>query len=444
MKNPTPQKILPFQALLYNPGKIDSLADVVTPPYDVISPEMQQELYARSPYNFCRVDLTRETGDARYETAAQTFAEWQASGVIVKDGRPAIYVHHQGFTLPDGHKVTRKGFLAACRLQDYTEGGIKPHEKTLEAPKIDRFRLMAATHAQLSPVFVLYGDAKGEIDGQLTRLTQATPAADFVTHDGERHQLWRLSDSQACAHLASTLSNRPLFIADGHHRYETALNYRNHVLRAHPDLPPEAAVRHILMYFCSLSDPGLVILPIHRALHNLSGFSLPGFLKGLASRFEVEELQTGDEAAMIARLEALGKDRHAFCLLPRDPGRSYVLSLARDAWRASPEAQGLPPALAGLDVTVLHRLVFEHILGISEASQARQDNIIYWKSTAKAIDETRAGGCELTFLLNPTRIADMEAVALAGHKMPQKSTYFFPKILSGLVLHDVSPGVKDG
>lgn len=438
------KKILPFKALAYNQEKVTSLKDVVTPPYDVISPEMQEAFYNRSPYNFCRIDLTKETGDARYATAGKVFQQWKDEGIFSQDKTPGIYVHHHDFVLPDGRRMTRKGFFAACRIQDYNEGGIKPHEKTLDGPKVDRFRLTEATKAQLSPVFSLYGDPQKRIESLFEDIVQTTPSADFVSEDGERHRLWKIKDPDIASAINTFMEARPLFIADGHHRYETALNYRNHILSQNQDVADQAALRYLLMYFSNLNDTGLVILPIHRALHGLSGKSLGDLLGELGNHFTVESVTSLDQNEILAKLKNLGEKNHAFWLLAKDPAHSYLLSLPRANWLKNPLAQEIPQSLCGLDVTVLHKLVIEKTLGISEEAQAKQENIIYWKSTEKAIAETRGGACELTFILNPTRIEDMEAVAMAGHKMPQKSTYFYPKIISGLLMHDVSLGAIDG
>lgn len=438
------KKILPFQALTYNQSKVPSLKNVVAPPYDVISAQMQDELYAQSPYNFCRIDFTKEVGALRYEVAQKTFANWLSENILVKETQPGLYIHHHGFTLPDGRHVTRKGFLAVRRIEDFSEGGIKPHEKTLDAPKQDRLLLMRATRTQLSPVFSLYSDPEHCLTERVAATVKATPFMDFTTDEGERHQMWRVRDQDTCDFFATFLGEKPLFIADGHHRYETALNYRNEVLNQNPGLSNNAAVRHILMYFSNMNDDGLVILPIHRALRNLKGFDLDTLLAKLASHFTIQETHGRDPEALVHELEVLGRTHHAFLILTKDPEKSRLVSIARDSWLQTEIARALPPELARLDVTVLHRLILENTLGLSEASQAREDNIIYFKSTAKAIAETREGDGDVTFILNPTRIADMEAVATAGYKMPQKSTFFYPKIPSGLVLHDVGEAATDG
>lgn len=432
------KKVQPFKAFFYNQDRIPALKDVVSPPYDVISPEMQDDLYVKSPYNFCRVDYTKEEGALRYEVAKKTFSAWLSEQILVQDKEPGLYFHFHTFVLPDGKTVTRKGFFAVRRIEDFSEGSIKPHEKTLDGPKLDRLNLMRATQMQLSPVFSLYSDPGLEIFKRVEKTLKTTPFMDFITDEGERHQVWKVRDATTANFINSFLSEKPLFIADGHHRYETALNYRNEVLANHPDLPENAGVRHILMYFSNMDDEGLVILPIHRALHSLKGFDLDSFLSKLSSLFTVRETHGADTETLTSELASLGTNHHAFLLLTKDQNRSYLIFIERDKWLKSEFASRIPAELAGLDVSVLHRYILEEILSISEESQARQENIIYFKSTEMAVAETRQGHCDLTFILNPTRITDMRDVAGAGYKMPQKSTFFYPKIVSGLFLHDVS------
>jgi len=432
----TSSKWLPFTGVHYNTQKITNLADVVTPPYDVISPEMQEGFYQKSPYNFVRIDFSREAGDAKYDIAGKDFQSWLAQEILVQDATPAFYLHHQIFTLTDGRTVTRKGFFGVRRLEDFSEGGIKPHEKTLEGPKADRLKLMRATQTQLSPVFTLYADGGKKIDALVERTKQAKPLMDFKTHEGERHVIWREEDPNICQQMAQYLEDQPIFIADGHHRYETALNFRNEKRKQTGKVggPSDS----VLMYASNLRDEGLIILPIHRALHSIAGFQMGDLLQKLSQYFQVTPLATNDRAVLVQTLaEAQKQGAHAFAVLGKNPQESYLISLTHDQWRKMDLAKKVSSSLQGLDVTVLHTLVFEHILGITPEAQARQDNLIYWKDTQKAINETQKGNCDATFLLNPTRIEQMEEVALAGEKMPQKSTYFFPKILSGLILYKV-------
>lgn len=432
--------ILPFKGLIYNKSKITDLSVVVTPPYDVISPEMQKDFYERSPHNFVRVDLAEEAGDARYQAASKAFQEWIHENILVLDEKPALYFHHHIFRLPNGTEVVRKGFFGVRRLEDFsegsgTQGGIKPHEKTLEGPKADRLKLTRATKANLSPVFSLYSDAEKKVDRLVSRLIDQTPLFDFKTVEGDGHKVWRESDPIVCKFVAEALEQKSVFIADGHHRYETALNYRNEQRKLNPPGDGSELFNYVLMYFSNMDDEGLVILPIHRALHHLKGFDLVDFVKLMQKYMRVTPLTVNSPSEIITRLSAEGKDSHAFILVTKDPTKNFLMTLKRKEWLNSPVSQRVPKALVGLDVTVLHRLIFEEILRMSKEAQANQENIIYWKDTTKAINETRKGGCEATFLLNPTRIEDMRDVANAGEKMPQKSTYFYPKVPSGLVVY---------
>lgn len=438
------KKILPFHGLFYNQGKISSLAGVVSPPYDVIDSSLQDELYARSPYNFCRIDLTKEEGDARYEIAGKVFKKWLNEAVLIKDKKPGLYVHHHSFTLPDGQKTVRKGFFAVRRLEDFSEGGIKPHEKTLDGPKEDRLKLMRATCCQLSPVFSLYQDPEKQVEAKFGKLVQTTPYMDFMTEEGERHQLWKMADPQVADFVNQFLSDAPLFIADGHHRYETALNYRNEVARAQGSFSDQSSTNFIMMYFSNMNDDGLVILPIHRAIHSLPNFAISAFLTDLSAFFDVIEVDPSDVQKNIRDLKQRGQTDHAFWIHTKNSEKSYLAAISHAQWLETDEAKSLPESLAELDVSVLHQLVFKKILKISEESQAKQENIIYCKSTDTALNEARGGRCDLTFILNSTRIESMEAVAMNGQKMPQKSTFFYPKIVSGLVLHSVIPTEHDG
>ncbi len=430
-------KILPFKGVLYNQERV-KFSDVVTPPYDVISPEMQEEFYQRSPYNFVRVDLAREEGDARYETAQRTYQQWLRNHILKRDEKPALYFHHQIFKLPDGSEVTRKGFFAVRKIEDFSEGGIKPHEKTLEGPKVDRLKLTRAVQANLSPVFSLYSDSEKKVDHLVRRLKDAPPFLDFKTVEGERHQLWKETDPLVCKLVAESLEGGPLFIADGHHRYETALNYRNECRQKTSSGMEVKPFDYVLMYFSNMDDKGLIILPIHRALHHLSDFQLDEFILMLQKHFRITPVSAHDPVSLARLMTDEGGDSHAFLMITQNPQKSYLLSIRRREWLNSPVSAAVPKALVGLDVTVLHRLIFEEILRISPKALADQTNLIYWKDTGRAIKETCQGSCQLTFLLNPTRIQDMRTVALAGEKMPQKSTYFYPKILSGLVVYPLN------
>ncbi|MBX7147930.1 DUF1015 domain-containing protein [bacterium] len=431
----TKEKVKPFTGIFYNPEKIKDLSKVVTPPYDVISADYQNALYARDPYNFVQIDYSREPDNIKYVLAGDLYHKWLAENVLLKDDKPSYYFHHHTFTLPNGQTVVRKGFFGLRRVEDFSEGGIKPHEKTLDGPKADRLMLMRSTKSNLSPIFSLYSDPEKNIDSLVAKLKLKPPVFDFKTEDGYRHQLWRESDPTVCKFISDKIAGQAVFIADGHHRYETAINYRNECRRQHPPGDGNEAFNYVMMYFSNMNDEGLVILPIHRALHSLRNFSVESFVEKLSSQMKVLPLGEKSDQELLQILADAGKEDHAYAMITPDKKQSFLVSIKRRVWKTSPVAINISPSLLDLDVTVLHRLVFEEILRMSPESQANQENLIYWKETEKAIKETRNGACQLTFLLNPTKIEDMEKVALAGEKMPQKSTFFYPKIVSGLMIN---------
>lgn len=437
-------KVLPFKATRYDSYRIQNMGEVVSPPYDVIDPSFQQKLYQRSPYNFVRVDFNQESPQTKYVVAKKTYEEWITSNLLIQEGEAAFYLHHQIFTLPDGKKITRKGFFAARRVEDFSEGGIKPHEKTLEGPKADRLELTRALEVNLSPVFSLYSDPQKKIDELVNSAKKQKPLYEFNVEGGEFHQLWKLTDKSLCQQISAFLQEQPIFIADGHHRYETAINYRNECRKKHSPGSGLEAFNYVLMYLTNKDDEGMIILPIHRALHGIKNLSLETLLTQLKNGFKLTQLKNQSNEDLLEQLHQEGKKTHAFVLITSDPSCAYLVSLDHALWQQHPIAKSIPQSLRGLDVTVLHRLIFEDILGISQEAQAKQENIIYWKDTTKAINETRQGNCDFTFLLNATKIEQMEKVALAGEKMPQKSTFFYPKIVSGLVINPLDPKIKLG
>lgn len=436
--------ILPFKGILYNQDKIDTLANIISPPYDVIHQDLQNTLMNKSPYNFCHLDLPKQENSERYDFAKTLFEKWQNEEILKADGKPAMYLHRHTFHLPNGEKITRQGFFAACQIEEFSKGKILPHEKTLDGPKEDRLNMTRATETNLSPVFSLYADEEKQIESFCDTLVQTTPALDFMSDEGERHELWKIQDETILQNISQTLNDKPFFIADGHHRYETALNYRNEILNQHSDLADRAAPRFLLMYFCNLNDEGLVVLPIHRALHSLENYEWNNFLQTLSETFAIEEFKKSSLSDVEKKQSALRDSHHAFLIVPKNSESGYLISLSHEKWQALAKEKDIHPALAGLDVTVLHQLIFQDILGISEADQASQKNIVYAKSQSKALEEVENGDSDLVFLLNATRIEQMQDVAEAGLKMPQKSTFFYPKIVSGLVLHSVKVDEQDG
>lgn len=435
-------EIAPFRGILYTPGAGRPPGDVsalVAPPYDVISEAERAALEARDPHNCVRLILPRprpgEPDDSKYTAAADLLAAWLQDGSLARDERPAIYRYHQEYQA-FGQTIVRRGFIARVRLRRFDEGVILPHERTLSGPKLDRLKLMRASHAHFSQVFGLYDDPERRTDA-LFRAVEADPAAlTGTTADGVTQRLWRLTDDEAVRALVEQMADRAIYIADGHHRYETMITLRDE-LRAQAGLAPDAPspADWGVMFFCNAADPGLLVFPTHRVLRDLPGFDRDALLAQARAWFHVEEGPLGDPEAARERLAQAATQGPAFGLVVPGSDTLAILRLRDDLPADAP----LPPqeALRTLDVTVLHNLVLEALLGISRESQARQENLGYVKSWDGALRERNAPGVQAVFLMNPTRVEQVMAVADAGEVMPQKSTYFYPKIASGLVVNPI-------
>ena len=429
--------IKPLSGWRYDPGRTEC-ALTVTPPYDVISGEMQDVLYARHPQNAVRLVFGRESDEDtpqnnRYTRAAAHLAAWRSEGIFLQD-KPAIYPYEQTFSCA-GIGYTRRGFLARVLLGEWGESGIYPHEKTLSGPKEDRLRLMRAVRGQTGPVFGLLSDNEGRVCGELDGLVDYEPFAD-IEDSGVKHRIWVLDDPERAQAFAALASASPIFIADGHHRYETALTYRNEVRQSMQEagqVPPplgELAADYILMMIVPDSDPGLVILPTHRLVHHVADFSLEGFLRGCEPNFSVRRVANEGE------LQAAQSSAETSVFGLVAPEALYLLTLA-DGQAMSRRVPDAPDAWRQLDVSVLHLLLLEDLLGIDEGRLMRKENILYSKDANDAIRKVRAGEDEVQagFLMRPTSMRQVKAVAEAGEVMPQKSTFFYPKVLSGLVFN---------
>lgn len=432
-------EIRPFRALRYNPSKVGDLLQVVTPPYDVIDEALQNTLYDQHPKNFVRLDLTRVAPDAdpqsKYAKANETLKAWQAEGVMVRDEEPAFYVYHQTFQ-DEGRSVLRKGFITTVRVHDYADKVVLPHERTLRGPKIDRLELMKATNTQMSQIFLLYNDPELRVDAALDKQCTRTPDVDITTDDGIHHELWKVTDPETLAYVQKAVEDDQLLIADGHHRYETAVAFRD-LEGPSDDVRPRD---YAMAYLANGADPGLIVWPTHRALHSVEGFNLTGWLSKLESYFDVEAL---DDASTEAALKVLSqhKDKTAYVALSNVAGKGVVghLLILRTE-DAQPELDKLDvvDAARNLDVTVLHDFVLAQLTGVSLEAQRDQANLQYPRFPEEVDAELQDETTDVVFLMNPTPIDDIREVCTTGGFMPQKSTYFYPKVLSGLVVNDLS------
>ncbi|GMR04717.1 MAG: DUF1015 domain-containing protein [Thermodesulfobacteriota bacterium] len=440
-------EIKPFRAFVYNADKVEDLAAVMAPPYDVISPAYQDKLYSRHEYNIVRLILGKteevdNAGSDRYSRAAEELGRWKDEGVLKKDEKPAIYYYVQKYTLPDGSRPTRKGFIALSRLEEFGKGKIHAHERTLSGPKADRLKLMRACNANFSCIFSLYSEPGLTINKTLDNAVKSLePIIDVFGDDGVENVVYRVVDAKVLEKVCEVMRAKTLFIADGHHRYETALNYRNLMREKNPDNNGDAPYNYVMMYFSNMDDEGMTIWPTHRVVHSVKGFNRDAFMSQIEKYFDIKEfeynLDNMDEVnkTFVSALEESGKSKNAFGVHLAGEQKYYLITLKSPELLKDLFSEEMPAIYKNLDVTVLHELILSRILGISREDQEKQKNLTYVKSIGDAFEVMGDESNQIVFLLNPTRISQVRDIAEAGSVMPQKSTYFFPKLLSGLVVN---------
>ncbi len=427
--------ILPFRALRYDLQQV-SAAQVVTQPYDKITPAMQEHYYAASPHNLVRIILGRrqsedDTVNNVYSRAAAFARDWRARGILRQDSSPSVYACSQTFTAPSGTSFERRGFIALGRIEDYSAKVVFRHEQTLAKPKADRLDLLRATRAHYEQLFLLYEDS-GEIDSLLTPEPNTTPTIDVTDEYGVVHRVWPICDPGVVVSVQEKIRDKKLVIADGHHRYETALNFRDECRAASAGLNPRAPYEFVMMTFVNLNHPGLLVLPTHRVVHSLAPFSVDDFQNSSRSFFVVDEI---DPALDAARATALLRERGraGTALLAVTANRAFVLHSPKAA--GSQLLAGLSARQQALDVVQLHKCLLEGVLKLSEESIRNQQNLSYVREAAEALALVRKGTANIAFLMNPCPVQQVRDVAFAGEVMPQKSTDFYPKLLSGLTAY---------
>ncbi len=435
-------KIQAFRGLRYNLAKVGSLSSVVAPPYDVVDQKLQQYLYDLSPYNFIRLELTRSDPDAEdpgavYHQAARLFREWIGQGVLQREPDPAIYVYHQIFEY-GGQEFTRRGFMARVRLVRFGQGEIYPHEQTHAKAKDDRLKLTRACEANLSQIFGLYPDPDNTAQNLLESHIAAQPALEAVDHLGVKHRLWPVVDPSLISQVASLVEAKPMFVADGHHRYETACNYRDELAEAAGGtLPSEHPAQYVLSMLMSMDDPGLVVLPTHRLFHGIRQIDAQELTDRLSAVFDCEPLGEGPDAApnVWKQIEEL-QEQGAFGLYTAND-RKWTLVTANQSTAAKMElvASDHSSDWRSLGVAMLHGLIIDQLLGL-----AGHPKPTYVHLVDEVVDglEGRLEGqldYQLAALVMPASVEDVRKISLNGERMPAKSTYFYPKLLSGLVVH---------
>jgi len=419
--------IRPFQGVRYNQAKVGSLDALVTPPYDVISPEEQERYYRSHPNNVIRIILPREEGPAKYESAASHLYQWLETGVLIRDSEPALYIVVQEYEIR-GERKKRIGLTCLVRLEEFETGKVLPHENIMAKPLEDRLNMIRKTKANFDSVFGLYSNGRTD---QVIRpfIASGEPIASAIDRDGVRSDLYLIPRREAISMVGDILANEAIVIADGHHRYTAALAYRDE-MRSLVGSNPEAPHEFVMMTLVSLEDPGLIILPTHRLVGNLEDFDAESFLQKANELFDLTETP-GDE--LEAAVERMAGEKYVYGLY-LGKGRSYVMKLKAGV---KPEvvvkSQG-SDALKRLDVSVLHSLVLDQILGIDTQRLSSGSNIAYTRDCQSAMQLVDEGNQQIFFIMNPTKVEEVKAVAAAGDRMPQKSTYFYPKLPTGMVM----------
>ena len=428
-------QFLPFRGLRYDTTQVD-LAAVLCPPYDVIKGTARDQLLARDPHNIVAVELAAPYGEAaspdQYAAAAALLQKWQAEGVLVRDDS-SFYLYEQEFALPGSAQVVkRRGVLGALTLEEFGQG-VQPHEHTMSGPKADRLNLLRATQTNTSPIFGLFADDDAWVALLLESVTPKDPAAQATDAQGTTHRLWQITDDETVNGIVAGFENESILIADGHHRYETALNYLRQERENAENWTGAEGANSVLMMCVSMSDPGLIVLPTHRLVKDVDPEKVAALPETLARYFDVEPMD-GGAAAFNNALE--GEDGPAKIGLHL-PGQSYLLTLRLDDAKSAMD-EDKSAAYNALDVSVLHRLILENELGIDADKLAAGGHVAYTIHANEALEKVENGEAQAAFLLRATPARQVAEVANAGDKMPQKSTYFYPKLMTGLVLRPLA------
>jgi uncharacterized protein (DUF1015 family) len=432
-------EICPFRALHYNQARISALDKVITQPYDKITPEMQARYYELSPYNLVRLIRGRHSSEDTpqenvYTRAGSDFRRWIEERVLVSEYDPALYPYYQQYTIPGSNVTkTRRGFIGLVRLEDYSARVVHRHEETLSGPKADRLELLKATRAHFGQIFLLYSDPDGAIEAELDSIAGQKAWQTLQDEYATVHSVWRAADPSAIDHVTDAMRSKKLIIADGHHRYETALAYRDY---CRAEAMNGERAEYVMATFVRMETDGLTILPTHRVVHSLPKFDWQSFISAARASFEVEELpEPGPSRGTMFqdRLAEAGRERPSIGAYSRQ-GRTVILRLRDDVHieRLMPD---LPVSVAQLDVVILHRLLLDRVLGIDSQAVREERNLHYVREFADALQQVEHGRAQISFLLNPTPIEAVRDNAFVGQVLPQKSTDFYPKLLSGLTIY---------
>lgn len=434
-------KVAPLDGIIYNQEKVE-IKDVIAPPYDVISEKEQDCLYELSNYNIVQLILGKtfpsdNQNDNRYTRAKKTFDEWKEKDVLTKTQKPCIFYYIQSYTSPRGEKVERKGFIAKNLIEDFSQGNIFPHEFTMGGPKQDRLNLMKECQANFSQIFMVYSDPEKQIEKAIN-LNQK-PFINVEDQQGVKNTVYIIDDKSIINKIQETMKNKPLLIADGHHRYETAIAYRNHMRTLNPNYKEEEGFNWVMSYYTNLDDKNLKVYPTHRIITKT--IDIKNLEKELKQYFEISEMEFDSKnkehvkEKFIEEIENKAKDNIAFGICAKNSNK-YLIAQLKEKEQIDKilDQKQVPELLKRLDLTVLHKIVISDMLNISEHDQMTQTGIKYIKKEEEAFEAVNSNTAEVVFIMATPKIKDIKDIS-QNYRMPQKSTYFYPKLLSGIVIN---------
>ena len=417
-----------MKGLRYSTEVAGDLNTLVCPPYDIISDEQREEYVKNNEYNIIRLELPK--GENRYKDAGNTLKEWLEKGVLKHDDKESIYVYEMEFTA-NGSKKAVKGFVSLVKLEEFSKGIVLPHEETLSKAKTDRFNLMSETFCNFSQIYSLYMDEDGKAYSTIDACSQDKPDMEIVDDDGVIHRMWCVHDEEVLDGLTKIFEDKKLYIADGHHRYETALNFHKHLCETGVS-DKNSQSGYIMMMLVNMENDGLVVFPTHRIVRDLNNFNVDDVTAKLTGDFNVTDIK-GRKEVEDSLYEMYKQGKKAFAMYFGND--SFKLLVLKNEGAVKEIIPKMSDAYCGLDVSVLHTLVLEKIFGIDKENMANQVNLTYTKIIDEAIAAVDNGKANCSFILNPTKVSEIRDVALAREKMPQKSTYFYPKTITGLVMN---------
>jgi len=427
-------QIIPFKGLRYNQAKIFNLGSVVTPPYDVIDETAQAKYYAENPANIIRLELglmfPQDTAtNNRYTRAAQYLEKWLEDEILLPEAAPALYFYQQEFNVNE-QVVIRNGFICGLKVEPYSTGNVLPHEETLSKPKADRLQLMRATQCNFSSIFGLYSDEARIIDNLIKEHTSnVMPTISIVDEAEEKHKIWVITDESVVEQIVNVMADKKVYIADGHHRYETALEYAQEMNEL-----GQSGYDYVLTTLVNLYDEGLIVLPTHRVVKNIPEFNVKNLVDKLSTLFTVQELGTSEALSQLMNnLEQTSEGTHVYGMYVND--QLYLLTLNNHAEAAALLPADRSDAWKKLDVALLDNLILDRMLNIGEQERRNQDHLAYTRSEKWLVEQVKNSNYQVGFIINPTRVQEIVDVASARDKMPQKSTYFYPKLITGLVIN---------